>query len=104
MNVCDESEPDVGMVGSFVLRDAYRGTGMSGQILGQAISVYRELGKSYLCACVAQNNVRAQGFYQKYGFVNHGEVQKPEGIHYKMMKKIKVETLAEEKDDFIVED
>ncbi len=104
MNVCDESEPDVGMVGSFVLRDAYRGTGMSGQILGQAISVYRELGKSYLCACVAEHNVRAQGFYQKYGFVNQGEVHKPEGIHYKMMKKIKVETLAEEKDDFIIED
>lgn len=104
MNVCDESEPEVGMVGSFVLRDDYRGTGMSGQILGQAISVYRSLGKSYLCAHVAKNNVRAQGFYQKYGFVNHGEVEKPEGIHYKMMKKIKVETLAEEKDDFIIED
>ena len=104
MNVCDESEPEIGKVGSFVLREDYRGSGMSGQILGQAISVYRELGKSHLCAYVAQNNVRAQGFYKKYGFENYGEVEKLEGIHYKMVKKIKVETLAEEKDDFIIED
>lgn len=104
MNVCDESDPAVGMVGSFVLRDDYRGTGMSSQILGQAISVYRSLGKSYLCAHAAKNNVRAQGFYQKYGFENQGEIEKPEGIHYKMVKKIKVETLEEEKDDFIIED
>ena len=32
-----------------------------------------------------------------------GEVQKPEGMHYKMMKKIKVESLEEERDDFIWE-
>lgn len=103
LNVCDESEPDTGKVGSFVLEADYRGTGMSGQILGQAISVYRAMGKDFLCAYVAKDNARARGFYDKYGFCNMGEVQKPEGMHYKMMKKIKVESLEEERDDFIWE-
>ena len=34
----------------------YRGCGLSGQILGQAISVYRALGKRELCARVAEKN------------------------------------------------
>lgn len=103
MNVCDESEPGIGKVGSFVISEDYRGTGLSGQILGQAISVYRALGKDYLCAYVAKNNARAHGFYDKYGFHNQGEVMKPEGLHDKMVKKIKVESVAEESDDFIWE-
>ena len=54
--------PDVGLVGGFCIDEAYRGHGLSGQILGQAISVYRALGKRYLCARVASGNARAQGF------------------------------------------
>lgn len=103
MNVCDESEPEIGKVGAFVIDTDYRGTGLSGQILGQAISVYRALGKDFLCAYVAKDNVRARGFYEKYGFENHGEIVKPEGLHYKMVKKIKVESVAEEAQDFILE-
>ena len=103
LNVCDQSEPQVGKVGSFVIAEDYRGTGMSGQILGQAISVYRGLGKDYLCAYVAKENARARGFYAKYGFENQGEVQKPEGIHYKMVKKIRVPSVQEEAEDFIWE-
>ena len=103
LNVCDQSEPQVGKVGSFVIAEDYRGTGMSGQILGQAISVYRGLGKDYLCAYVAKENARARGFYAKYGFENQGEVQKPEGIHYKMVKKIRVPAVQEEAEDFIWE-
>ena len=103
MNVCDESEPEIGKVGSFVISEDYRGTGLSGQILGQAISVYRALGKDYLCAYVAKNNARAHGFYDKYGFHNQGEVMKAEGMHDKMVKKIKVESVAEESEDFVWE-
>ena len=58
-----DDEPDVGLVGGFCIDKAYRGCGLSGQILGQAISVYRMLGKTYLCAHAAEKNARAQGFY-----------------------------------------
>ena len=63
LNVCDTQDPEVGMVGTFCILEEYRGRGLSQQILGQAISVYRDLGKKWLCANVAAGNQRAQGFY-----------------------------------------
>lgn len=104
LNVCDESDPDVGMVGSLCIDAAYRGCGLSQQMLGQAISVYRELGKTWLCANVAVGNGRAQGFYKKFAFENMGEVRTENGAHYRMRKRIKVDTLAEEADDYILDD
>lgn len=95
MNVCDESRPDTGMVGSFVIDEPYRGCGLSQQIIGQAISVYRELGREYLCACVAEHNERAKGFYRKFGFVRDGECRNALGNHYRMVKRIKVDAPGE---------
>lgn len=103
LNVCDTSEPEIGKVGSFVIREPYRGCGLSQQILGQAISVYRALGKEFLCAYVAAGNGRARGFYDKYGFENRGEMENENGLHYKMCKRIKVDTMQEEAADFIFE-
>ena len=51
----------------------------------------------YLCARVAAGNARAQGFYRKFAFENRGEVQTERGAHYLMAKRIKVDTLEEEK-------
>ena len=100
LNVLDDSDPGVGKVGSFVIEEKYRGCGLSPQILGQAISVYRELGKEWLCAYAAVKNGRAQGFYRKYGFRNRGIYRTACGDHFTMMKPIKVPTLAEEADSF----
>lgn len=91
LNVCDETRPDTGMVGSFVIDEPYRGCGLSQQVIGQAISVYRELGKEYLCAYVAEHNERAKGFYHKFGFVQDGEYRNELGNHYRMVKRIKVD-------------
>ncbi len=86
LNVLDTSSPDTGMVGSFAARPEYRGAGISPQMLGQAVSVYREMGKTYLAANAAENNLRAIGFYQKNGFEKIGLFQG----HYRMRKKIAV--------------
>ena len=83
--------PDVGLVGGFCIDEAYRGHGLSGQILGQAISVYRALGKRYLCARVASGNARAQGFYHKFAFEQRGEYRDENGLHYCMYKKIGID-------------
>lgn len=96
MNVCDESRPDTGVVGSFVIDEPYRGCGLSQQVIGQAISVYRELGKDYLCAYVADHNERAKGFYHKFGFQQDGEYRNGLGNHYRMVKRIKVDAPSEE--------
>lgn len=86
-----EQEPEVGLVGSFCIDGAYRGKGLSGQILGQAISVYRMLGKRYLCAHVAAENERAKGFYRKFAFAQRGEYRDENGLHYRMFKQIRAE-------------
>lgn len=86
-----DDEPDVGLVGGFCIDEAYRGCGLSGQILGQAISVYRMLGKTYLCAHAAEKNARAQGFYHKFAFEQRGTYQDENGLHYRMFKKIGID-------------
>lgn len=83
-----DDEPGVGLVGGFCIDQNYRGHGLSGQILGQAISVYRMLGKDYLCAHVASENARAQGFYHKFAFEQRGEYRDQNGLHYRMFKRI----------------
>lgn len=83
-----DDEPGVGLVGGFCIDANYRGHGLSGQILGQAISVYRMLGKDYLCAHVASENARAQGFYHKFAFEQRGEYRDQNGLHYRMFKRI----------------
>ena len=83
-----DDEPGVGLVGGFCIDGNYRGHGLSGQILGQAISVYRMLGKDYLCAHVASENARAQGFYHKFAFEPRGEYRDENGLYYRMFKRI----------------
>ena len=83
-----DHEPGVGLIGGFCIDEAYRGHDLSGQILGQAISVYRMLGKDYLCAHVASENARAQGFYHKFAFEQRGEYRDENGLHYRMFKRI----------------
>lgn len=56
-----DEEPDVGLLGGFCISGEYRGCGLSAQILGQAISVYRSLGKTWLCAHVAEKNLARAG-------------------------------------------
>ncbi|MDO4270636.1 MAG: bifunctional histidine phosphatase family protein/GNAT family N-acetyltransferase [Eubacteriales bacterium] len=91
LNTRYEDEPGVGLVGGFCIDEAYRGHGLSQQILGQAISVYRSLGREYLVAHAAEKNARAKGFYRKFGFEQRGEYRNENGNHYRMFKRIKVD-------------
>lgn len=91
MDTTKQDEPEVGMVGGFCIDEKYRGGGLSQQILGQAISVYRGLGKTYLCAHVAEHNERAKGFYHKFSFEQRGEHVNENGKHYRMFKRIAID-------------
>lgn len=97
---CPRTAPDVGMVGSFCIAAEYRGCGLSGQIIGQAISVYRRLGRTWLCAGVAERNARAQGFYRKFAFERRGERNDENGKHFLMYRRIKVDSAEEEQSLF----
>lgn len=50
-----------------------RGQGLGIQLIGQAVSVFRPLGRDRLRLRCAPYNQRAQRFYQKYGFCKVGE-------------------------------
>lgn len=100
LNVLEDAYPGCGMVGGLCIAAERRGAGLSQQILGQAISVYRARGMTYLCARVAEHNERAKGFYRKFAFENRGPVENACGRHFLMAKPIRVPTLAEESQSF----
>lgn len=91
LNAAYDEEPGIGLVGGLCIDEKWRGHGLSQQILGQAISVYRMLGKEYLVAHVAVHNERAKGFYHKYAFEQRGEYQNENGNHFRMFKRIQVD-------------
>lgn len=45
-----------------------RKRGLGVQLIGQAVSVYRPLGRDYLRLRCAPDNLVAQRFYKRYGF------------------------------------
>ena len=52
-----------------------RTQGLGIQLIGQAVSFYRPLGRQYLRLRCASYNTPAQHFYQRYGFYKIGEEQ-----------------------------
>lgn len=50
-----------------------RGQGLGVQLIGQAVAVYRPMGRDRLRLRCAPHNDRAQRFYQKYGFTKIGD-------------------------------
>ena len=63
----------VGYIPFLYMDPAHRRQGLGVQLLGQAVSTYRPLGRDRLRLCCAPDNGIAQRFYQKYGFVKMGE-------------------------------
>ena len=52
----------------------FRRQGLGVQLLGQAVSTYRSLGRDTLRLRCAQDNTAGQRFYRRYGFQKTGEV------------------------------
>ncbi len=86
----DDTEPDTGLVGGFCIKKEYRGAGVGKQLIGQAVSVYRNMGKKYICSCPSKKNKNAISFYLKNGFEKKGEFTDVRGPHLKMAKSIMV--------------
>jgi probable phosphoglycerate mutase len=74
----------------YMIRDQRR-TGIAVQLLGQAVSVYRSLGREKLRMTVSRLNEQTLGFCSKYGFERTGEVEGSGGSHIVVELNIKVE-------------
>ena len=67
-----KNRPFYRVMGFIVDRD-YRGRGIGGAILENAVSqVFREFGERSLALGVHRDNVRAVGFYERHGFRRTG--------------------------------
>ena len=65
----------VGTVEFFYMIPEQRRTGIAVQLLGQAVSVFRFLGRETLRLSVSEKNGQALGFCEKYGFERTGETR-----------------------------
>lgn len=63
-----DSGEGVGYIEFYYMAPGYRRSGIGVQLLGQAVSVYRGLGRHTLRLRVERVNSAALRFYQKYGF------------------------------------
>ena len=73
LNLRRDAEKGVGAIPFFYMLPEFRGRGLGVQLLGQAVSIYRPLGRKYLRLRCAPDNHIAQRFYQKHGFRKIGE-------------------------------
>ncbi len=73
LNLRQDAEKGVGAVPFLYLLSPYRWRGLGVQLIGQAVSVYRPLGRNYLRLRCAPDNEIAQKFYKKYGFHKIGQ-------------------------------
>lgn len=68
-----EAESGVGRIPFISLTPEAREHGLGVQLIGQAVSTYRALGRQYLRLRCAPENTHAQNFYKRYGFYKIGE-------------------------------
>ncbi len=69
------AEEGVGWLPFVYMAPARRRQGLGVQLIGQAVSFYRPMGRTRLRLRCAPDNGVAQRFYQKYGFYKVGEAQ-----------------------------
>ena len=73
LNLQRDADKGVGNIPFFYMDPEYRRRGLGVQLLGQATSVFRPLGRKYLRLRCAPDNEVAQRFYKRYGFKKIGE-------------------------------
>ena len=60
--------PEAGHISVVYLNPEFRRMRYGIQLVGHAMSRYKNMGKKYLSVRVAESNTEAQAFYKKYGF------------------------------------
>lgn len=73
------AQAGVGQVPLLWIRKDLRRKGIGIQLLGQAVSVYRGMGRTALRLRCSPKNTPAQQFYKKYGFTKRGDVPGAQG-------------------------
>jgi len=72
-------EEAAGYIPFLYLFPAHRGRGLAVQLIGEAVSIFRPMGRKYLRLRCARSNTAAQRFYARYGFTVAGAEPGAEG-------------------------
>lgn len=75
MDFLRDAEKGVGGIPFYYMTPEFRRRGFGVQLLGQAVSTYRPMGRTYLRLRCAPDNLAAQRFYQRHGFRKVAEEQ-----------------------------
>ncbi len=86
--------PDSGHISFFYLDPTVRCKGLGVQLLGQAVSTYRLLGRRWIVLRVSEHNAHAIHFYRKYGFTQFGTEEGALGTLLLMKLDISVPPIA----------
>jgi probable phosphoglycerate mutase len=81
-------EEKAGSIDFFYMTCENRRTGIAVQLLGQAVSVYRPLGRERLRVEVHEKNGQTLAFCEKYGFYKCGEIGAADGRLFVLDKNI----------------
>jgi probable phosphoglycerate mutase len=73
LNTGNDTDENAGVVEFFYMIPEQRRTGIAVQLLGQAVSVYRSLGREKVRMSVSEKNEQTLGFCGKYGLKRTGE-------------------------------
>lgn len=63
-----EKEDNAGFISFFYMLPEFRGQGLGVQMIGQAVSRYRPMGRDKLRLICGEDNLAAKTFYMRYGF------------------------------------
>jgi probable phosphoglycerate mutase len=75
------ADENAGVLEFFYMEHVHRRTGIAVQFIGQAVSVFRSLGREKLRLSVSERNEQTLGFCQKYGFYKLSEFDGVGGRH-----------------------
>jgi probable phosphoglycerate mutase len=90
LDIENGADEKAGVIEFFYMTEAQRRTGIAVQLLGQAVSVYRALGREKLRMAVSEKNEQTLRFCDKYGFGRTGECMGLGGRHIVLELGIKV--------------
>lgn len=84
------SDEGAGIIEFFYMEHAHRRAGIAVQLLGQAVSVFRSLGREKIRMSVSKRNEQTLRFCERYGFNKAGEYDGIGGRHVIFEMDIKV--------------
>ncbi len=82
--------PSSGHISLFYLDEEYCNRGLGAQLVGYSVMHFRRMGKRYLTLRVAENNLRARRFYEKFDFIPLREEEDGDMTQIVMYKNISV--------------